>query len=294
MAMKPGNGGGGNGERDPRLDLLYRDTPRATPPPHLDAAIMAAARREVGARPRAFSLPLRRWRVPVSIAAIVVLSVSLVTLVSEEGGESLLRDERLPAAPPVARKVESPEQPADPAKAPEARQRMPTTAPEAFSLRLDEGQAKATAVPRSATERDVRSSAEPAAKPDTGAAPQAGVVGGLFSNQLGESPVRAEADTAQRPAPSAGVRGSSAADTAPRAAAPQPKPIAENRQYTEHARARLEKRPPVWQGLEREPPQKWLERLADLRKQGRTGEADELLAELKRRFPNYPLPSGLE
>src|SRR5690606_26571164 len=39
---------------------------------------------------------LRRWQVPVSIAAVVVLSVSLVTLVREEGGERLVQ----PAPPP--------------------------------------------------------------------------------------------------------------------------------------------------------------------------------------------------
>ena len=54
------------------------------------------------------------------------------------------------------------------------------------------------------------------------------------------------------------------------------------------------KRPPVWHGLEQEPPQKWLERLAELKKQGRVGEADELLTEIRRRFPDYPLPSSLE
>jgi hypothetical protein len=52
------------------------------------------------------------------------------------------------------------------------------------------------------------------------------------------------------------------------------------------------KQVPVWQGLEQEPLGKWLERLTELRKQGRTGEADELLAEIKRRFPDQPLPSG--
>jgi hypothetical protein len=54
------------------------------------------------------------------------------------------------------------------------------------------------------------------------------------------------------------------------------------------------KRAPVWQGLEQEPPGKWLERLVALRKEGRTGEADELLAEIKRRFPDQPLPADVE
>ena len=36
--------------RDPRLERLYRDAGHEEPPAHLDAAILAAARREAGAR----------------------------------------------------------------------------------------------------------------------------------------------------------------------------------------------------------------------------------------------------
>jgi hypothetical protein len=292
VALKPGNNGAGSGERDPRLDLLYRDAAREAPPAHLDAAILAAARREVGARPRALSA-LRRWRVPVSIAAVVVLSMSLVTLVKEEEGYGpFLRDAGSPAEAPAARMAESPEQPAESAKAPEARKRAAVSVREESSLRRDEAAPKAEAEPHRSVEREqARSSGAPAAGPDTGAAPPA-AVGGVLSYQLQESPARAEADAAQRPAPSVGVRGS-AADPAPRAAAPQPKPLADNRRM-QAEQALAMKQPPVWQGLEQEPPQKWLERLAELKRQGRTGEASELLAELKRRFPNYPLPSGLE
>ncbi len=290
MALKPGDGGGGNGERDPRLDLLYRDAPRETPPPHLDAAILAAARREVGARPRPLSSQLRRWRLPVSIAAVVILSVTLVTLVGEESRDPLMAELRSTADAPVARTEKALEEPADPAKAPEeARQRMRTAAPETFSLRVDEGQAKATAAPRSATERDVRSSAEPGAAAETAATPPMAGIRGMSQ----ESPPRPAADAPQRQAPPVEVRGS-AADPAPRATAPQPKPLVDNRRMQAEQALAMKQPPPVWQGLEQEPPQKWLERLAELKRQGRTGEANELLTELKRRFPDYPLPSRLE
>ena len=286
MAVKRGNGG--NGERDPRLDLFYRDAAREAPPAHLDAAILAAARREAGSRPRALSA-LRRWRVPISLAAIVVLSVSVVTLVEEEGRDSLAGLRSTPA-PHVARPAEPQAQPAAPA--PETRKRAAVSAPEELSLRRDEAAAVAEAEPRrrAAERQQAPSSAVPAAGPDTGAAPAA-AVSGVLLYQLQE-PARAEADTIQRAAPSVGVRGT-AADTAPRAAAPQPMPM-KKRIQAERAKPLADKRPPVWHGLEQEPPQKWLERLADLRKQGRTGEANELLAELKRRFPDHPLPSGLE
>jgi hypothetical protein len=219
------------------------------------------------------------------------LSVSLVTLVGEKSTDPLGIELRSTAKLPVARTEELPEQPADPARAPEARQRARTATPEAFSLRLDQGPAKATAAPKSAAaEGDARSSAEPVAGAETGAAPPAVAISGVFSSQLQESAPSTAADAPQQQAATIGIRGS-AADAAPPVAAPKPM---EKRMQAERAKPLAAKRPPVWHGLEQEPPQKWLERLAELKRQGRTSEANELLAELKRRFPDHPLPSGLE
>jgi hypothetical protein len=47
---------------------------------------------------------------------------------------------------------------------------------------------------------------------------------------------------------------------------------------------------PVWHGFEKEPPQKWRARIEELRRQGRAAEAEEMLSEFKRRFPELPLP----
>jgi antitoxin component of RelBE/YafQ-DinJ toxin-antitoxin module len=49
---------------------------------------------------------------------------------------------------------------------------------------------------------------------------------------------------------------------------------------------------PVWYGFEKELPQKWLERIEELKRQGRAVEAEEMLSEFKRRFPEHPLPPG--
>jgi hypothetical protein len=40
-------------------------------------------------------------------------------------------------------------------------------------------------------------------------------------------------------------------------------------------------------------PEAWLERIAELRKQGRTREAEESLAEFKKRYPDYKIPEAL-
>jgi hypothetical protein len=45
--------------------------------------------------------------------------------------------------------------------------------------------------------------------------------------------------------------------------------------------------------FERQPPEKWLERIEALKREGRQAEADGMLAEFKRRFPTHPLPAGL-
>jgi hypothetical protein len=75
-------------EGDTRLAALYRTAARDEPSAALDAAVRAAARREVGARPSPAGSPFSRsWRVPLSIAAVILLSVSLVTVMREEAPE---------------------------------------------------------------------------------------------------------------------------------------------------------------------------------------------------------------
>lgn len=65
----------------------YRAAVRAeTPPEALDAAILAASRRAVGAGPRPPAVgSLARWRAPLAAAAVLVLSVSVVWLGQDRG-----------------------------------------------------------------------------------------------------------------------------------------------------------------------------------------------------------------
>jgi hypothetical protein len=59
--------------RDERVTAAYRELPGEGPPPALDAAIQAAARRAVGSRPGG----TRRWQVPISIAAVLALAIGV-------------------------------------------------------------------------------------------------------------------------------------------------------------------------------------------------------------------------
>ena len=63
------------------LAQAYRSAAGEEPPAHLDGAILAASRKAVGAKPRRM---FTRWHVPVSLAAVVVLSVLVVFNLPEE------------------------------------------------------------------------------------------------------------------------------------------------------------------------------------------------------------------
>jgi hypothetical protein len=125
MAMKPESGM----EHDPQLAALYRSGADAEPPAHLDDAIRAAARREVAAGPRRAGI--RRWTVPVSLAAVLVLSVSVVTLMREQGMDR--PESMLEPAPPAMTAERGPPAPAEPEALPKRRAVAPppVTAPDA-------------------------------------------------------------------------------------------------------------------------------------------------------------------
>jgi hypothetical protein len=100
-----------NLERDPQLVQLYQAAAGEEPPAALDAAILAAARRETGAGLQVVGGAgdsagsstgrKRSWYMPVSIAAVVVLSVSLVTVVQQEKGDELAQPPSPATAPPA-------------------------------------------------------------------------------------------------------------------------------------------------------------------------------------------------
>jgi hypothetical protein len=296
MALNERNAGGANGdaERDPRFDHLYRETARETPPAHLDAAILAAARREAGARPRSLASTLRRWHVPVSIAAVVMVSASLVILVREEGGERIVHapvatvappaeQPALPGTPPkLAEAARDAMQPRAAAPAPPRRESLEDArAPAALSKLTDSARSESGAPTVSGT--GAVATSEPAAKP----LPQPYLAAPRVAEERG-APSRADAVATGRmagapPAPSEPLVARSAADAPQQAKAMaramQSKPPEQDRQ-------------PVWQGFEKEPPQKWLERIEELKRQGRSAAAEEMLSEFKRRFPEHPLPPG--
>ncbi len=295
MALNEHATGGANegAERDPRLERLYREAAREAPPAHLDAAILAAARREVGARPRSLASPLRRWHVPVSVAAVVVVSVTLVILVREE--ERAERPMQAPVPASVTRAEQdpaarTPPSPGD-ATSDTARMRPAAPAPQPQELR-DEGKfaaalgkredsSRAEFGPRASSAESAMAMPEPAAKP----MPQPFQAPAPRLAEERAAPASADSIVAGRveSAPAAASEPDRPAPGAPRALSATPEV---------KLRAAGQDRPPVWKGLEKEPPEKWLARIEDLRRQGRSAEVEEMLSEFKRRFPEHPLAGG--
>jgi hypothetical protein len=263
MAMKepPRNGSPADEPIDPGLARLYREAAHDEPPARLDAAIRAAARREARAQPRelapaagevaaprasgpaqparAMARPFRlTWRLPLSLAAVMVLSVSVVSLMTERDGERTVEPSRSASQPKRegmrtpelrSRPLPAPGEPASPGALPDRRDTTigPETARSGEAQERTDAAQPPAALAREKAEaeatRPFRAPAEPAA-------------------------LRAEGSTATSAPPGL------------------------TRKYAD------------------QPPEKWGEKIVELRRQGRSAEADELLVEFRRRFPGHTVP----
>jgi len=73
-----------NTPEDKQLSSLYKQAEQEMPAPHIDEAILSAAKRET----KKFSLPFNPfsndWHIPVSLAAVLVLSFGIVSLMEND------------------------------------------------------------------------------------------------------------------------------------------------------------------------------------------------------------------
>ena len=291
-------------DRDEDLSRRYRELAREEPPRALDDAILAAARRELETRPAPLVAPTgrRRWAVPVAAAAVIVLSAVVTLHVQREQPDLELAEVPQSQAPAAARKDEAP------ASAPRAEMQEQKIAPQANEVQTQTAKPaapKAQAERRRAQEAPAQKAVTPAPAGESSALARAPAEPtplaeqGRFSPDPGPaaaaapppppSPSATPPQMQMRPAAPAAQPAPRAADSATAAGA-SPPAVAQDRDAAGSLRDHrmLAKREAA-----AESPEKMLERIAALRREGRGREADDLYAEFKRRFPDYRIPDAL-
>ena len=228
-------------DRDDKVTRAYRALGGEEPPRALDEAILAASRR-----------PQNRWRVPLSIAAVLVLAVGVTLRMLPQRPDA----ESVALAPQV---IEASKPAAEPA-APAAK----------FAQDVPSPAASIAEAPSAAARSDAGARAKPAGR----------------SPQLARAPAALQSATqaeASAPVAATAVAGSVQRDAAEEgraralAAAPPPPSAAAAAKLPEATLA----------------PEAWLKRIAELRKAGREREAQESLAEFRKRYPDYKIPEAL-
>ncbi len=219
---------------DEKISQRYRELGAEEPPRVLDEAILAAATRSArslhgSARPWS-----QRWVVPLSLAAVIVLSVTVTLRIQHErpGIEA--------PAPPAKESV-----PASPA--PQVKEPAPTAAAPVADAQPKpkvEGQLNAAAG-APARERPAKPASQDEPKP--------------FAPPLRDQAPAASPAAAVAPAPAAAV--------------------------SSRAEAQV--------NLQAETPERELERIAELRRQGKHDEADKALADFRKRYPDFRIPEAM-
>jgi hypothetical protein len=294
-------------DHDDKITRRYRELAREEPSSALDTAILAASRRAI-TRPSAS----RRWAMPVSVAAVLVLAVGVTIRMQQEqpGIETAVPEYSQPAAPAAApettptpsprpsRKGEGELRSAAPAQKPkeklsksrdesrvqQAEKFQPAPARDSFMK--EEGQA-IRAEPKPFADARANSAAPPASEP-AAAAPLPAGAQSLPRAATSPAPTAPAAAGPQ----TAGALSSPALGALPRASKAEGElpgfaPRMKREGAADSARA-LQSAPLAATQQERE-----LERIARLRVEGRHAEADKALEEFRRKYPDFRIPEAM-
>ena len=237
-----------------RVSRRYREMGAEEPPRTLDDAILAAAKRS--ARPWT-----QRWAVPLSLAAVVVLSVMVTLRIQHEqpGIESPVPQ----AVPPLAAVKEAAKEISNEVVKPVAPEEMKI--PRRKSAEQPAPPAAAAPAAASAPEPKPFVADQPvaSARSDDSRGAAAGATGSLL-RQTEERTSRDAEAAARAPQPASIQALAKRAERAEAQAAPQAQKPADT-------------------------PERELERIAELRRQGRHEEADRAFAEFRKRYPEFSI-----
>lgn len=283
-----------------QLSRLYRDGSNDLPPADLDAVILDAARQAVHARPRrVYSFPSRKWLVPLSLAAALWVTLEFVLerqtemrnprlsapssstlqlqdsdVKPQEADELVSIPPPAPLAPmPLEEKKLTQRKPLEPQakQALQARERIP----EAHETRSRRGIGPLSPAPRMQAAQPLRQ-----------------LPRGQRESAAEEADTAAEAMEFQA--------GAASEQSAPSASAKQEKPVGELAAPTS-APALLSDAPTVAGASATEArkehafsPKEWLAKIKELRRTGKTAEAEASLKAFKQQYPDYPVEKFLQ
>lgn len=274
----------------------YRTASQEEPPVALDAAIRAAARRETRTRPRPVGSAFgTSWRIPTSIAAVVVLSVTVTVMVAQRREHLPLASEQSAPAPAVG---------AEPVRDQAA------TAAAAGALKEEKADVGAGKAALQARRQAVRPPASAEAPPDAPVSKlerseTRGVASPIAPTavevQREPLPVQAEAEQKAPSSPTAPPASASANAATPARFAPAVGPAGAAATADETISARpLAKKQELPKPAEADPsaaawekdPRAWLAHVEELRAAGHTEDAQASFLAFRSRYPDYRLPPG--
>jgi hypothetical protein len=280
-------------EIDPKLSRLYREASSDGPPAALDAAILAAARKQIATPRRRERSSWRRWMAPASALATLVVAVSLAFLVEREQPGTI--DET------VIRRVPPRLQSTSPAGVTESAKTK--AAGSAAAEKKESSAAADRAAPGLATRKDV----------PTGGAPKQSLVPAERAQvPVPATPAQAPAPRSAEPAaPAAPAAQAFPAESRAKAAAPAVvAPRAAESRMTQESNvasdsalggagaaatagpAAAGKLAPMRQPAIQRTPEAWLDEISRLKREGRDKEAAEQLAEFRKVYPAYAVPEN--
>src|SRR5258706_187817 len=257
-------------ERDPKVSAAYRALGAEEPPRALDDAILAAARRKAGAGPAPLAQRTgrQRWYAPLATAAVLVLSVAMTLNMQSErpGIESPVPQAAAPA-PAADRAVAKQSEPEA-----DTRAKLEVAAPVAAE-KSTLTQRKATRPAAVADARVTRSKDDAAAGEPKPFMAEKPALAGSASSEVSRNVAPSAAGSMSQPL----EKRAESADRADRGAGAAPAA----------APARLQAQKVA------DTPERELERIADLRAQGKHDEADKALAEFRKRNPDYRISEAM-